>query len=125
MSTAPCPFCELGQRVTNSNRYAAAFLDGYPVSNGHTLVVPRRHVSDLFDMTKLERDAVFDLLAEVHELTKKDDPTIDGFNVGVNCGEAAGQTVAHAHVHLIPRRWGDVGQPRGGVRGVVPTKKDY
>lgn len=120
-----CPFCELGERqLLAENEYAVAFYDGYPVSMGHALVVPRRHCSDFFELSAVEQIACLDLVSKCREqLIVESRP--DGFNLGVNVGEAAGQTIFHAHLHLIPRYMGDVENPRGGVRGVIPSKKDY
>lgn len=116
-----CPFCE---RLAGGDALAGRLPDAYPVADGHTLVVPRRHESDLFALAPAEWDAVWQLVADVKaELEVTYSP--DGFNVGVNVGAAAGQTVAHAHVHVIPRFEGDVPDPRGGVRWVIPEKAPY
>jgi len=118
-----CPFCDSSPSISR-NDLAYARYDIYPVNEGHILVVPFRHVSDFFELTNEERDAVFQLIDEAKNLLdKKHNP--DGYNIGINVGEAAGQTVWHAHVHLIPRYNGDVGNPRGGVRGVIPKKQKY
>ena len=120
-----CPFCALApSRVVASNVTALAFLDGFPVSTCHTLIVPRRHVESIFD---LDEDELADLWALVCEVRDRYADTIepDGFNIGVNDGNAAGQTVGHGHVHLIPRHKGDVDDPRGGVRWVIPSKAAY
>ncbi|MHC4838867.1 MAG: HIT family protein [Planctomycetota bacterium] len=106
------------------NAHAFSFYDGYPVSPGHVLVVPRRHDLDLFELTKEEQQAVFELVAEMRDFLLAEHRP-DGVNVGINIGEAAGQTVGHAHVHLIPRYQGDLPDPRGGVRWVIPEKADY
>jgi diadenosine tetraphosphate (Ap4A) HIT family hydrolase len=120
-----CPFCHLGTgRITLENDCSAAFPDAYPVAEGHTLVVPKRHVASLFDLPEEEQVALWKLVALVRgKLMAELRP--DGFNVGVNDGGAAGQTVPHAHVHVIPRRAGDVADPRGGVRWVIPAKARY
>jgi diadenosine tetraphosphate (Ap4A) HIT family hydrolase len=110
--------------VLLENEHAVAFYDGFPLSEGHALVVPRQHEADLFDLTIQERAAVWALLDEVHARLESE-LTADGFNIGVNVGAAAGQTVPHAHVHLIPRTTGDVDDPRGGVRWVLPAKAAY
>lgn len=107
-----------------SSELAVAFFDGYPVNPGHVLVIPRRHEANFFDLTEEERIDIFRLVDKVRELIAER-YTPDGFNVGVNVGAAAGQTIFHAHVHLIPRYKGDVPQPRGGVRGVIPEKQQY
>ena len=119
MAEADCPFCrriEAGDLLAASAA-SAAFPDGFPVSPGHALVVPRRHVADLFDLAEEEQADLWRLVAAVRaRLARERKP--DGFNVGANCGAAAGQTVWHAHVHVIPRYSGDVEDPRGGVRWV-------
>jgi len=121
-----CPFCDrtASSEPLAANEHASAFPDGFPVSEGHTLVVPRRHVCSLWDLTPDELHAVWALVGEVRALlTSKHSP--DGFNVGVNDGAAAGQTVDHAHVHIIPRYSGDVPDPRGGMRWVLPDRARY
>jgi diadenosine tetraphosphate (Ap4A) HIT family hydrolase len=125
MDQNPCPFCHLEKsRITLENDCAAAFPDAYPVAEGHTLVAPKRHVAGLFDLPDEEQAALWRLVALVRgKLASELRP--DGFNVGLNDGTAAGQTVPHAHVHVIPRRHGDVADPRGGVRWVVPDKAAY
>jgi ATP adenylyltransferase len=121
-----CPFCELGDReVVAENPLAVLIRDGFPVTEGHLLALPRRHVADYFDLRQPERNAVQRLLEEGRARLRERHPEIAGFNVGINAGEVAGQTIFHCHVHLIPRRVGDVEHPRGGVRGVVPGKQDY
>lgn len=117
-----CPFCV--KQGTHSSPQAKAFPDIYPVSRGHYLVVPRKHVASLFDLTETERAAVWALAAKVRaSLSRKLRPA--GFNIGLNDGAAAGQTVGHAHVHVIPRFEGDLKDPRGGVRWVIPKKAKY
>lgn len=125
MSVKPCPFCPPpSDRVVASNDLAVAIRDGYPVSPGHTLVIPKRHVASLVEVTKDEAAALWSLIAEARaQLDAELKP--DGYNVGVNDGRAAGQTVMHLHVHLIPRYEGDRTDPRGGVRWVIPEKADY
>ena len=125
MDKAHCPFCRLEQsRILLENDFAAALPDGFPIADGHTLVVPKRHVASLFDLSKDEQAAVWALVALVRtKLMAQVKP--DGFNVGVNDGAAAGQTVMHAHVHVIPRRQGDSDDPRGGVRWILPKKAQY
>jgi len=121
-----CVFCELpSDRVVGENELAVAFLDAYPVTEGHTLVIPKRHVEDYFGLFQPELNAINALLAAQRHRLKEGDSSISAFNVGVNSGEAAGQTIFHCHVHLIPRRAGDVKEPRGGVRGVIPKKQSY
>jgi len=101
-----------------------AFFDGFPVSPGHTLIIPRRHVASFFDLTDEE---VADMLALARQVQTILDNRFhpDGYNLGVNIGLAAGQTVFHVHMHLIPRYAGDVSDPKGGVRGVIPAKQKY
>jgi diadenosine tetraphosphate (Ap4A) HIT family hydrolase len=125
MDQQRCPFCHLEKsRITLEDDCSAAFPDAYPVADGHMLVVPKRHVASLFDLPDEEREALWRLVALVRaKLASELRP--DGFNIGVNDGLAAGQTVLHAHVHVIPRRAGDVADPRGGVRWVVPAKARY
>ena len=122
-----CPFCErIAERADlyAMTEFAVAFPDGFPVSDGHTLVVPKRHVSRAEQLERAEWAGLFDLVREVsRELASL--PGVEGVNVGVNSGEAAGQTVGHAHVHVIPRRPGDVEDPRGGIRWVIPDRADY
>lgn len=122
-----CLFCRWireGRHVQTCGS-AAAFKDGYPVTDGHLLVVPLRHAQNWFAMTDSElrdADALIRLLAET---IRKADPLVSGFNIGTNIGESAGQTVFHAHIHLIPRRAGDSENPRGGIRGVIDGKRCY
>lgn len=125
MSTDECPFCTLdATKVWLTNDHAIAFRDGFPISPGHTLVIPRRHARSLFDLSDSEQQAIWSLVAEVRtKLIEELRP--DGFNVGLNDGQAAGQTVMHAHVHVIPRFNGDVTDPRGGVRWIIPAKAKY
>lgn len=102
-----------------------AIPDLYPVTPGHHLIIPKRHVASYFDMTAEERRDVDSLLLRLREQILSDDQAVKGFNIGMNCGVVAGQTIAHAHIHLIPRREGDVDDPRGGVRGCVPANMSY
>lgn len=122
-----CIFCNhfIGKKsVLFENELAVAYYDGFPVSNGHTLIITKRHAPTFFDITIEEQKAILELLEKCKEyIDEKYHP--DGYNVGLNCGEAAGQSVMHIHMHLIPRYVGDVENPRGGVRGVIPSKKDY
>lgn len=106
------------------SEFAAAFLDGYPITPGHMLVIPKRHVDGLFELTEVEQTEVWKLVAQVRTLLLSEFYP-DGFNIGLNDGKAAGQTVMHAHVHIIPRHSGDVGDPRGGVRWIMPNKARY
>jgi diadenosine tetraphosphate (Ap4A) HIT family hydrolase len=122
-----CPFCQhlAFDDVTESKAHAVAFADGFPVAAGHTLVVPRRHVASVFDLEPEEYAALWALVAAVRTRLASSGEGADGFTIGVNDGAAAGQTVGHAHVHVIPRRAGDVGDPRGGVRWVLPERAAY
>ena len=122
---AQCPFCSpVPEEIVLRNPLCYARYDRYPVSKGHVLIVPFRHFADFFNFTENEREATFQLVWQIR--TKLDsDLHPDGYNVGVNVGEAAGQTVMHAHIHLIPRYHGDVPDPRGGVRFVVPQRAEY
>ena len=124
--TTPCPFCTLptGREIIAESATVFAILDKFPVSKGHALVIPTRHVSNYFDLTLKEQTDCLILLNEVKAILQKQfNP--DGFNVGINIHAAAGQTVPHAHIHLIPRYQDDVQEPRGGVRGVIPGKQTY
>ena len=121
-----CAFCEMPtDRIMATHELAYAIRDLYPVTEGHILVVPKRHVADYFDLYQPERNAIDALLEDYRHTLESSDPTIDGYNMGANAGRSAGQTVFHVHVHLIPRRTGDVENPRGGVRGVIPERQDY
>jgi len=121
-----CPFCSISgsDRVIMESELSLAFFDGYPVSEGHTLVVPRRHVSSYFELSPEEKDDIWKMVDKLKVLLQERFHP-DGFNIGVNVGEAAGQSVFHVHVHLIPRYKGDVENPKGGVRGVIPGKQKY
>lgn len=120
-----CPFCQLpAERIQFSNLHGVVIRDGFPISPGHTLIIPRRHVGSFFDIDTAERDALFALLEEAkRRLDKEFEP--DGYNIGINDGRAAGQTIPHLHIHLIPRYEGDRTDPRGGVRWIIPEKADY
>lgn len=125
MKDAGCIFCNLPQseKIAESDLCFAMF-DGFPVSKGHVLIIPKRHVADYFDLTDEEIMAMQHMMKEIKErLDEEFSP--DGYNVGINVNEAAGQTVFHVHMHLIPRYRGDVENPRGGVRGVIPHKQKY
>lgn len=118
-----CIFCKKEDYILE-NDYAFAFYDIYPVNKGHLLIVPKRHVEQYFDLTAEERQAIDALLFEGKALLDKEFKP-DGYNIGINCGKVAGQTIFHVHVHLIPRYKGDMEEPRGGVRGVIPEKRIY
>lgn len=125
MTGSNCPFCQLdAARIVFSDDVALVIRDAFPVSPGHTLIIPRRHVGSFFELTPPERARMFELLTQAKaELDGTLQP--DGFNIGINDGAAAGQTVAHLHLHLIPRYRGDTPDPRGGVRWVLPAKAKY
>ncbi len=121
----PCPFCTLPpQRITYKNEFGVVIRDGYPISPGHTLVIPIRHIGSFFE---LELDEQAGLIALLNRAKKVLDQEFapQGYNVGINDGSAAGQTVPHLHIHLIPRYHGDRVDPRGGVRWIIPEKADY
>jgi diadenosine tetraphosphate (Ap4A) HIT family hydrolase len=122
-----CPFCKRLRGhapLLASRARAVAFPDAFPVSPGHTLVIPRRHEPDFFALSRGEQEDVWDIVWELRELLGAEHDTT-AFNVGINAGEAAGQTVPHAHVHVIPRYPGDDPDPRGGIRWVLPGKARY
>ncbi len=118
-----CIFCNQEELILE-NELAWARYDKYPVSPGHLLIITKRHVADFFDTTTEERRALNNLLEEAKKMLDRTNSP-DGYNIGVNCGEAAGQTIMHLHIHLIPRYQGDIDNPRGGVRGVIPDKRIY
>jgi ATP adenylyltransferase len=121
-----CPFCNLSidREIIIENPEAYCMLDKFPVTKGHTLIIPKRHCANYFDLTLKEQVSCWKMVNELKViLLEKYHP--DGFNVGININEAAGQTIFHVHIHLIPRYKGDVINPIGGVRGVIPVKKDY
>jgi diadenosine tetraphosphate (Ap4A) HIT family hydrolase len=120
VSAAPCPFCS--NAPLEQGELVVVHRDKYPVSDGHLLITPRRHVASLWDLTA---DEYTELFATARRLAQHSMPAPDGWNLGVNVGVAGGQTVMHVHVHLIPRRAGDVADPRGGVRWVVPERAVY
>jgi len=126
-SDPDCLFCkdEIAAGAIAEHGSVYAIGDAFPVTPGHVLVIPRRHTRDFFTMTTEELRDTEQMLRVLREEILRDDPSVTGFNVGVNCGASAGQTVKHAHIHLIPRRDGDTDEPRGGVRGVVPAKTGY
>lgn len=120
-----CPFCNLPkERIFLSNEFGYAIRDGFPVSTGHTLIIPNRHISSWFKATDEERQGLFKLLSLAKEVLD-DELSPDGFNIGINDGPTAGQTVPHLHIHLIPRYQNDIEDPRGGVRWVIPNKAKY
>ena len=122
-----CLFCKLRSMSLFVAEFGEVFaiLDKFPVTRGHHLIVSKRHVTDWFGLSFEERRDAEALLSELKRQIQREDSSVTGFNIGMNCGESAGQTVMHAHIHLIPRRSGDVADPRGGVRGCIPGKMGY
>ena len=121
-----CLFCEIGDNsIIASNELCYAIWDNNEVTKYHTLIIPKRHVAGFFELHQPEINAVHSLLGQVKEKIETMDDKVSGFNVGVNSGEDAGQTIFHCHIHLIPRRKGDMENPKGGVRGVIPEKRIY
>jgi diadenosine tetraphosphate (Ap4A) HIT family hydrolase len=124
--TKTCLFCDIPpERVITENEHAYAIRDGFPVTEGHSLIIPKRHVEDYFGLTEDELLACDSLLRIIRKEALETDVSIEGFNIGMNSGLVAGQTIFHCHIHLIPRREGDVEKPRGGVRHVIPGKGSY
>jgi diadenosine tetraphosphate (Ap4A) HIT family hydrolase len=121
-----CIFCATSERTKIvENNLAYAIYDGFPVTPLHCLIIPKRHFPDYFDIKQAELNATSTLIKELKTYLPKKDPTIRGFNLGVNSGAAAGQSVNHCHIHLIPRRENDVEAPRGGIRNIIPGKGNY
>ena len=120
-----CPFCKIQFDIIAKNSLAIAFDDKYPIAKDHTLVVPLRHTPSFFDLDSLERNACLTLVNEMRQMILKKDKAVTGFNIGINDGMDAGQTVFHCHIHLIPRRKGDVSDPRGGIRNIMPKRGSY
>ena len=121
-----CIFCDLpDDRFLQENKFAFAIRDGFPVSDLHSLVIPKRHVEDYLSLSEEEVLACNSLLQSLKQNILKTDDSVAGFNIGINSGFVAGQTIFHCHIHLIPRRKGDVAAPRGGVRHVIPGKGNY
>ena len=122
----PCLFCNIKESdLTKENILAYASYDSYPVSDLHCLIIPKRHVKDYFELSNDEVIACNDLIKKIKEEILLRDPLVKGFNIGTNVGKSAGQSVLHCHIHLIPRREGDVENPQGGVRSVIPLKQHY
>ena len=125
-----CLFCRIQQpgyekEIVDENEFFIATRDSYPVTPLHTLIIPRRHFASYFEMNEDEQATVFDILKSQKNQIQEIDPTVTGFNVGCNDGTDAGQSIFHLHFHLIPRRQGDIENPQGGVRGVIPAKQKY
>ena len=124
-----CLFCDIQMqhrgRIVAENNLAYVTRDGYPVTSGHTLIIPKRHTLDFFGLEQAELNAIQSLIQQQKLDLDRTDKTIAGYNIGMNCGEVAGQSVFHCHIHLIPRRRGEVENPRGGVRHVISEKGHY
>ena len=124
-SPMDCPFCQIDKsRIVLENDNTFAIYDGYPVSPGHSLIIPKRHIASFFEASRDEKVSCLDLLTEMQAMLIRERHP-QGFNIGINVGEAAGQTVMHLHIHLIPRYDGDRDDPRGGVRWIIPEKAPY
>ena len=122
----PCLFCNVKKiGFAHENKLAYASYDSYPVSEHHCLIIPKRHIKDYFDLSNDELVACNDLLKIVKKEIINKDPLVKGFNLGTNIGIVSGQSILHCHFHLIPRREGDVDNPQGGVRSVIPNKQHY
>jgi diadenosine tetraphosphate (Ap4A) HIT family hydrolase len=125
MSIKTCLFCHLpDSRIIDSSPLALVIRDAYPVSPGHTLIIPKRHIGSFFEATTEERQELLALLDQA-QLKLLEELNPDAFNIGINDGSAAGQTIAHLHIHLIPRYLNDQADPRGGVRWIIPEKAKY
>ena len=124
--TQSCIFCNMEPNlIIIENELAYGIRDSFPVTSLHSLIIPKRHISNYFDLTQKELMACNELTRKLQTQISERDPTVTGFNVGVNIGKTAGQTIFHSHIHLIPRREGDVPNPKGGVRHVIPEKGFY
>tara|TARA_Y100001970_G_scaffold214970_1_gene262895 strand:+ start:54 stop:455 length:402 start_codon:yes stop_codon:yes gene_type:complete len=122
----PCLFCNTDNKeYIFENNLAYSTFDTYPVSEFHLLIVPKRHIKNYFELTNNEMIACNEVILLSKNKIEQMDQTIKGFNIGINCGKVAGQSIMHCHIHLIPRRVGDVENPQGGVRGVIPSKQHY
>ena len=122
----PCLFCDVKKSgCAHENELAYASYDSYPVSDYHCLIIPKRHIKDYFDLTREELIACNNLVRIVKDEIIIKDKTVKGFNLGTNIGKVSGQSIMHCHFHLIPRRDGDVENPQGGVRSVIPNKQHY
>ena len=122
----PCLFCNIEKSgCAYENELAYASYDSYPVTEHHCLIIPKRHIKDYFDLSNEELVACNDLVQIVKKKIIKKDPSVKGFNLGTNIGKVSGQSILHCHLHLIPRRKGDVDNPQGGVRSVIPNKQHY
>jgi ATP adenylyltransferase len=124
--TNECLFCDIKkQNIIHSTKFVYVVRDSYPVTKYHSLIIPHRHISDFFDLNRDELKDLSGILKKEKQSLSNLDKEITAFNVGVNAGVDAGQSIMHCHIHLIPRRKGDIENPRGGVRGVIPSKQKY
>ena len=122
----PCIFCKIRtEEVQFENQLAYSSIDSYPVSELHSLIIPKRHVETYFELTNEEIQSCNELILKTKEKILKQDSSVKGFNIGTNAGKVAGQSIMHCHIHLIPRREGDVENPQGGVRSVISKKQHY
>ena len=122
----PCLFCDIKKSgCAYENELAYASYDSYPVTKHHCLIIPKRHIKDYFDLSNDELVACNEIIQIIKKEIIKKDPTVKGFNLGTNIGKVSGQSILHCHLHLIPRREGDVDNPQGGVRSVIPNKQHY
>ena len=122
----PCIFCKIRkEELQFENQLSYSTIDSYPVSEFHSLIVPKRHVETYFELSSEEIQACNELILKTKEKILKQDTSVKGFNIGTNAGKIAGQSIMHCHIHLIPRREGDVEDPQGGVRSVIPKKQHY
>ena len=122
----PCLFCDIKKSGSAyENELAYASYDSYPVTEHHCLIIPKRHIKDYFDLSNDELVACNELIQIIKKEITKKDPSVKGFNLGTNIGKVSGQSILHCHLHLIPRREGDVDNPQGGVRSVIPNKQHY
>jgi len=124
-ASKPCPFCVLDPaRILAEDEFTVVYKDGFPVSPGHTVIIPRRHFATLFEATEAEQVALLKALTTCkHILDERHNP--DGYNIGINHGAAGGQSVPHLHIHVIPRYKGDKEDPKGGIRWILPEKAKY
>ncbi len=122
----PCIFCDTKmQKIVCESKLVYATFDTYPVTNFHTLIIPKRHISNYFELSENENKEVNFIILKMKNEIENKDKTVMGFNIGANSGKVAGQTIMHCHIHLIPRRKNDVVNPQGGVRSVIPSKQHY
>ena len=122
----PCIFCKIRkEELQFENQLAYSSIDSYPVSEFHSLIIPKRHIVTYLELTNEEIQACNELILKTKDIILKQDSSVKGFNIGTNAGKVAGQSIMHCHIHLIPRREGDVENPQGGVRSVIPKKQYY